>query len=137
MTNSPKLISTCISLGVTENQALEVQEQKAMETDDSSPPNLGTPHHDPPEIGMSSISVNTRPENVRLWTASQVSDWLREQGNYDREADIFRENEIDGCALMLLKNSAILTEAKIKMGPAVKIIERVRRLQASMDSRGF
>lgn len=110
-----------------------VENQEQMEVDDSLPPNMGTPHHDILETPI----INIRPENVRHWTASQVADWLKEQGNYEREADIFRENEIDGCALMLLKNYNLLIDAKIKIGPAVKILEKVRILQASMDSRGL
>lgn len=109
-----------------------------MEVDDSAPPNLGTPQI--PEIAepvAPPVITNARPENVRQWTASQVADWLREQGNYEREADIFRENEIDGSALMLLKNYNLLIDAKIKIGPAVKILEKVRLLQASMDSKGL
>ncbi|VUZ55821.1 unnamed protein product [Hymenolepis diminuta] len=110
-----------------------VENQEQMEVDDSLPPNMGTPHHDILEIPI----INTRPENVRRWTASQVADWLKEQGNYEREADIFRENEIDGCALMLLKDYNLLIDAKIKIGPAVKILEKVRLLQASVGSRGL
>ncbi|VDO03345.1 unnamed protein product [Rodentolepis nana] len=110
-----------------------IQSQEQMEVDEASPPNEDAPQHDISETQIN----NSRPENVRHWTANQVADWLREQGNYEREADIFRENEIDGCALMLLKNYNLLIDTKIKIGPAVKILEKVRILQASMDSRGL
>nr|CDS26912.1 conserved hypothetical protein [Hymenolepis microstoma] len=110
-----------------------VQNQEQMEVDDTLLPNEDTPQHNIIETQI----TNSRPENVRHWTASQVADWLKEQGNYEREADIFRENEIDGCALMLLKNYNLLIDTKIKIGPAVKILEKVRILQASMESRGL
>ncbi|KAM7542599.1 hypothetical protein Aperf_G00000007294 [Anoplocephala perfoliata] len=80
-------------------------------------------------------TICTRPANVRLWTAVQVAEWLREQGNYEQEAHIFLENDIDGNALMLLSDPSVLTQAKIKVGPALKIFKSIQNLQFTMASR--
>lgn len=59
-----------------------------------------------------------------------MSDWLLEQGNFEKEADAFRQQDIDGACLMLLKRMSVLTDVGIKLGPAVKIFDRIKRLQS-------
>ncbi|VDD81248.1 unnamed protein product [Mesocestoides corti] len=99
-----------------------------LEEEDYLPPNLGTPQHEfsAPELHLTA----TRPADVKLWTVDQVAEWLREQGAFDKEAEAFRQQDIDGACLMLLKRMSVLTDVGIKLGPAVKIFDRIKRLQS-------
>lgn len=71
---------------------------------------------------------SSRPNDVKSWSVDHVSDWLIEQG-FVREADSFLQQDIDGACLMLLKRMDVLTDVGIKLGPAVKIFERIKQLQ--------
>ncbi len=112
------------------------------EEEDCPPPNLGTPHHHNesplPEVippAKSTSPPRTRPAEVKAWTVTQVSEWLCEQGSFEKEADAFRQQDIDGACLMLLKKMSVLTDVGIKLGPAVKIFDRIKRLQAQQLSQ--
>ncbi|KAA3682197.1 uncharacterized protein DEA37_0000676 [Paragonimus westermani] len=74
-----------------------------------------------------------RPDDVRAWSVDNVRDWLLEEG-FSREAEAFSQQEIDGACLLLMKRMDVLTELGIKLGPAVKIYERIKRLQSRCTS---
>ena len=115
-----------------------VHQQQEEEEGDSTPPNLGTPHHDDSSgSGTPPIFQNAgshRPEDVRLWTVNHVAEWLREQGNFEKEAELLRQQDIDGTSLLLLKSMSVITAVGIKIGPAVKIFERIKRLKARQEA---
>ena len=48
---------------------------------------------------------------------------------YSAEAEIFRKQEIDGAALILIKRCDVIKEMGLKLGPAVKIFAHIERLQ--------
>ncbi|THD28717.1 putative Phd finger protein [Fasciola hepatica] len=75
----------------------------------------------------------SRPEDIRAWSVEHVRDWLLEEG-FHREAEAFFQQEIDGACLLLMKRMDVLTELGIKLGPAVKIYERIKRLQSRCSS---
>ncbi|VDM24005.1 unnamed protein product [Hydatigera taeniaeformis] len=137
---APKPGSTITGTDLTEPLQMEEGEKaEGEEEDDSMPPNLGTPHHDSPAPEMPLLQAgNGRPEDVRLWTVDHVADWLREQGGFEKEAEAFRHQDIDGTSLLLLKSMSLLTGVGIKMGPAIKICDRIKHLQllqARVESR--
>ena len=68
---------------------------------------------------------------VRLFSA-QVHRWLEKEG-FPTEAGCFREEEIDGASLLLMRRMDVLTGIGIRLGPAIKIFEKVRGLQAVSD----
>ncbi|KAL3310568.1 sterile alpha motif domain containing 1 [Cichlidogyrus casuarinus] len=74
-----------------------------------------------------------RPKDVKTWTVNQVKQWLVEQ-NYEKEGDCFAAEEIDGACLLLMKRMDLLTDLGIKLGPAVKIFERIKLLQAQCEA---
>lgn len=131
---APETISTSTCIDMTVKPIPNVHGPADTETGERLSANLCNPNS---RTEFHTTGVCTRPANVYLWTATQAADWLREQGNYDQEALIFLENEIDGCALMLLNDLTVLTQAKIKLGPAVKIFQSIRHLQFIMESRGL
>lgn len=62
------------------------------------------------------------------WTVDDVESFIRFVG-FNDQAAIFREQEIDGVALLLLKRSDLLSGMDLKLGPAVKIYGHIQRLQ--------
>ncbi|BHF59786.1 Sterile alpha motif [Sparganum proliferum] len=86
------------------------------------------------ETAVVGASSQPRPEDVKAWTVSEVSDWLTEEG-FTKEAETFAQQDIDGASLILMKRMDVFTELGIKLGPAVKIYERIKRLQATCISQ--
>ncbi|CAH8580266.1 unnamed protein product [Heterobilharzia americana] len=78
-------------------------------------------------------SISTRPNDVSVWSVDHVQQWLLEEG-FPREAEAFYQQEIDGTCLLLMKRMDVLTELGIKLGPAVKIYERIKRFQSQCGS---
>ncbi|KAH8871479.1 Atherin [Schistosoma japonicum] len=77
--------------------------------------------------------TNNRPTDVSIWSVDHVQHWLLEEG-FPREAEAFYQQEIDGTCLLLMKRMDVLTELGIKLGPAVKIYERIKRFQSQCGS---
>ncbi|KAL8570669.1 hypothetical protein ACOMHN_039104 [Nucella lapillus] len=70
------------------------------------------------------------------WSIDDVANFLISAGFSD-QAEIFRQEEIDGKSLLLMKRSDVLTGMSIKLGPALKIHRHVQRLQvAGMSDSG-
>lgn len=68
------------------------------------------------------------------WSISDVVDFFTSAG-FSEQAAAFRDQEIDGKSLLLMKRSDVLTGLSIKLGPALKIHRHVQRLQmAGMES---
>ena len=70
-------------------------------------------------------SLNSKPHE---WSVSDVETFIRSIGFPD-QASVFREQEVDGIALLLLRRSDLLAGLELKLGPAVKIYGHVQRLQ--------
>lgn len=76
-------------------------------------------------ISAANPHMPTKPED---WSCDDVETFVRFIGFPD-QATTFREQEIDGISLLLLKRSDLLTGMDMKLGPAVKIYGHVQRLQ--------
>lgn len=63
------------------------------------------------------------------WTVDDVVQFFISVGFRD-QAEAFREQEIDGQSLLLMKRSDVLTGLYIRLGPALKIYQHVLKLQA-------
>ena len=59
----------------------------------------------------------------------QVSQYLVQQGVAERHAKVFFDEEIDGSGLLVLQRHDVLRGLGIKLGPALKIYNRVLALQ--------
>jgi hypothetical protein len=70
-------------------------------------------------------SLTAKPQQ---WTVDDVASFVKFIGFPDQSV-IFKEQEIDGVSLMLLKRMDILTGLCMKLGPALKIFGHVQRLQ--------
>lgn len=66
---------------------------------------------------------------LRQWTVDDVTDFLTHLG-YEAYVDKFTEHEIDGKALCLVRDHHLLMTLKLRLGPALKIIEHLSVLKA-------
>ena len=72
------------------------------------------------------------PKNPSEWTVDHVASFLSFIG-FPEQANIFKEQEIDGLSLLLLKRMDVLCGLSLKLGPALKIYGHVQRLQSTID----
>ncbi|CAL8312676.1 unnamed protein product [Merluccius merluccius] len=67
--------------------------------------------------GAAGLDANT----VQTWTIQQVSEFIESLLGCEDQAKRFRDEQIDGRALLLLTQRDILSIMSIKLGPALKI----------------
>ncbi|XP_066145937.1 sterile alpha motif domain-containing protein 1 [Euwallacea fornicatus] len=67
------------------------------------------------------------------WTPDDVYEYFAQY--FPEEAKVFKEQEIDGRSLLLLKRLDVLTNLNLKLGPALKIYRHVTMLQVRRDDR--
>ncbi|CAG9834986.1 unnamed protein product [Diabrotica balteata] len=65
------------------------------------------------------------------WTADEVYEYFRQY--FPEEAIIFKEQEIDGRSLLLLRRIDVLTNLNLRLGPALKIYRHIVKLQVRRD----
>ncbi|KAK9880062.1 hypothetical protein WA026_008576 [Henosepilachna vigintioctopunctata] len=65
------------------------------------------------------------------WTPDEVYQYFTQY--FPEEAKVFKEQEIDGRSLLLLRRLDVLTNLKLKLGPALKIYKHVVKLQVRRD----
>ncbi|XP_055587794.1 uncharacterized protein LOC129740208 [Uranotaenia lowii] len=66
-------------------------------------------------------------ENVHNWTCEEV--YLYFQHHFPDYAHLFKEQEIDGPSLVLMRKSDVLTGFGLKLGPAIKLYQRIVMMQ--------
>ncbi|XP_023371776.1 polyhomeotic-like protein 3 isoform X3 [Otolemur garnettii] len=66
-----------------------------------------------------------------VWTVDDVWAFIRALPGCQDIADEFRAQEIDGQALLLLKEDHLMSAMNIKLGPALKICARINSLKES------
>ncbi|KAI1289336.1 Histone acetyltransferase KAT6A [Halotydeus destructor] len=74
------------------------------------------------------------PVNPQAWSIDDVESFLTVIGFPD-QAPLFKEQEIDGISLLLLKRMDVLTGLSMKLGPALKIFGHLQRLQTVNSSQ--
>ncbi|XP_048470873.1 polyhomeotic-like protein 2 isoform X2 [Rhincodon typus] len=71
------------------------------------------------------------PNDPTKWNVEDVCEFIRSLPGCQEIADEFRAQEIDGQALLLLKEDHLMTAMNIKLGPALKIYARINMLKDS------
>ncbi|KAL6112499.1 phc2 [Pungitius sinensis] len=71
------------------------------------------------------------PNDPTRWNVEEVSEFIRSLPGCQEIADEFRSQEIDGQALLLLKEDHLMSTMNIKLGPALKIFARINLLKDS------
>lgn len=59
------------------------------------------------------------------WSCQEVSDFIRNLPGCSDYAEDFLIQEIDGQALMLLKEDHLMSAMAMKLGPALKIVAKI------------
>ncbi|KAH8386688.1 hypothetical protein KR093_001966, partial [Drosophila rubida] len=68
---------------------------------------------------------------VQSWNVEQVVSFVEKY--YPHESNIFKSQEIDGAALMVLTRQDIIDRFGLKLGPSLRIYQLVLSLQTSLD----
>ncbi|XP_029948410.1 polyhomeotic-like protein 2b isoform X2 [Salarias fasciatus] len=71
------------------------------------------------------------PNDPTRWNVEEVYEFIRSLPGCQEIADEFRSQEIDGQALLLLKEDHLMSTMNIKLGPALKIFARINMLKDS------
>lgn len=79
---------------------------------------------DSPATGVAADNGDQGPQ-LHKWTVSEVCEFIRNLPGCSDYAEDFENQEIDGQALLLLKPNNLVSVMGIKLGPALKIIDRV------------
>ncbi|TRZ17382.1 hypothetical protein HGM15179_009741 [Zosterops borbonicus] len=93
------------------------------------------------ERELRELRVRKMPESIELlpvvqtdpsvWTVDEVWAFIHSLPGCQDIADEFRAQEIDGQALLLLKEDHLMSAMNIKLGPALKICARINSLKES------
>ncbi|XP_075731725.1 histone acetyltransferase KAT6B-like isoform X1 [Rhipicephalus microplus] len=82
------------------------------------------------------IALDKYPDVVpdaKDWSVEEVEKFFVHIG-FPEQAVAFRDQEIDGRSLLLLKRSDVLTGLSLKLGPALKIYNHIKRLQTGLSN---
>lgn len=74
--------------------------------------------------------ADDRYPNATNWSIHDVVKYFHEKG-FNEQAEAFKNQEIDGQSLLLLKRSDVLQGLSLKLGPALKIYNHVMKLQTA------
>ncbi|XP_072333887.1 polyhomeotic-like protein 2 isoform X1 [Scyliorhinus torazame] len=77
------------------------------------------------------IAHHFLPSDATKWNVEDVCEFIRSLPGCQEIADEFRTQEIDGQALLLLKEDHLMSAMNIKLGPALKIYARINMLKDS------
>ncbi|XP_072509782.1 polyhomeotic-like protein 1 isoform X1 [Notamacropus eugenii] len=90
---------------------------------------LGNPNTDPltPELhGINPVFLSSNPSR---WSVEEVYEFIASLQGCQEIAEEFRSQEIDGQALLLLKEEHLMSAMNIKLGPALKICAKINVLK--------
>ncbi|XP_041424509.1 polyhomeotic-like protein 2 isoform X4 [Xenopus laevis] len=97
---------------------------RARQEHNVEPPNL----HSRDPIAMSQDFL---PSDPTKWNVEDVYDFVRSLPGCQEISEEFRAQEIDGQALLLLKEDHLMSAMNIKLGPALKLYARISMLKDS------
>ncbi|XP_030852562.1 histone acetyltransferase KAT6B [Strongylocentrotus purpuratus] len=137
-TDEDSVISSSGSAGSHIEEKNDSVKKESSETSGQVTPDVATPNQSRvANLPVQSAQANTssssppgtsHPKHPAHWSLEDVVKLLQEKG-FKEQAESFRDQEIDGHALLLLRRSDVLTGLSFKLGPALKIYEIVSKLQ--------
>ncbi|XP_057194219.1 polyhomeotic-like protein 2b isoform X2 [Triplophysa rosa] len=89
----------------------------------------GVVANDPEELPL--LRQHFLPCDPTKWNVQEVFEFIRSLPGCQEIADEFRSQEIDGQAMLLLKEDHLMSAMNIKLGPALKIFARINMLKDS------
>ncbi|KAM7384808.1 hypothetical protein PAMA_011929 [Pampus argenteus] len=111
------------------------EEESSVEEDEDDPMSLSpassTSCHQPPPppIPTESSAPSCVTANPAQWSVEEVSQFISSLQGCEEIASQFLSQEIDGQALMLLKEEHLMSTMNIKLGPALKICAHINNLR--------
>ncbi|XP_066864822.1 polyhomeotic-like protein 1 isoform X3 [Kogia breviceps] len=90
---------------------------------------LGNPNTAPPTPELHGINPVFLSSNPSRWSVEEVYEFIASLQGCQEIAEEFRSQEIDGQALLLLKEEHLTTAMNIKLGPALKICAKINVLK--------
>lgn len=95
----------------------------------------------PMETGTATIPVipAITPEEspvIVKWSVQEVCDFIKNLPGCSDYAEDFAIHEIDGQALLLLKENHLVNTMGMKLGPALKIVAKIHSMIASVTAEG-
>ncbi|XP_022247581.1 polyhomeotic-like protein 3 isoform X2 [Limulus polyphemus] len=115
-------------------QVTQMEETEGETTDTPSgpessvSPNTPSSHREEMEVETQEIGA-TPNKNPLKWTVLEVYEYIRGLPGCSAYAEEFRSQEIDGQALLLLKEDHLMSTMCMKLGPALKICARINTLK--------
>ncbi|XP_016995652.2 polyhomeotic-proximal chromatin protein isoform X1 [Drosophila takahashii] len=79
-------------------------------------------------LSSSNVNGSDRPP-ISSWSVEEVSNFIRELPGCQDYVDDFVQQEIDGQALLLLKENHLVHAMGMKLGPALKIVAKVESMK--------
>lgn len=90
---------------------------------------LGNPNTAPPTPELHGINPVFLSSNPSRWSIEEVYEFIASLQGCQEIAEEFRSQEIDGQALLLLKEEHLMSAMNIKLGPALKICAKINVLK--------
>ncbi|XP_029298398.1 polyhomeotic-like protein 1 isoform X2 [Cottoperca gobio] len=94
-----------------------------------SPASSASCHQPPPPLSTESSAPSCLPASPAQWGVEEVSHFISSLQGCEELAPQFLSQEIDGQALLLLKEEHLMSTMNIKLGPALKICAHINTLR--------
>eukprot|EP00063_Salmo_salar_P058081 XP_014032916.1 PREDICTED: polyhomeotic-like protein 1 isoform X3 [Salmo salar] len=95
-----------------------------------SPASSSSCHQPPPTLRLEGSEVpHFLPVSPAQWSVEEVSQFISSLQGCEELADHFLSQEIDGQALLLLREEHLMSTMNIKLGPALKICAHINNLR--------
>uniref|UniRef100_A0A3Q3N8I2 Polyhomeotic-like protein 1 n=1 Tax=Mastacembelus armatus TaxID=205130 RepID=A0A3Q3N8I2_9TELE len=109
-------------------------EESSVEDDEEDPMSLSPAssascHQLPPPLPTENSAPSCLPASPAQWSVEEVSQFISSLQGCEELASQFLSQEIDGQALLLLKEEHLMSTMNIKLGPALKICAHINNLR--------
>ncbi|KAM3858045.1 polyhomeotic-like protein 1 [Diretmus argenteus] len=94
-----------------------------------SPASSTSCHQPPPPLPLEGSAPDCLPGSPAQWSVEEVSQFISSLQGCEELASQFLSQEIDGQALLLLKEEHLMSTMNIKLGPALKICAHINTLR--------
>ncbi|KAL7381773.1 hypothetical protein ABVT39_011041 [Epinephelus coioides] len=94
-----------------------------------SPASSASCHQPPPPLPTEGSAPSCLPASPAQWSVEDVSQFISSLQGCEELASQFLSQEIDGQALLLLKEEHLMSTMNIKLGPALKICAHINNLR--------
>lgn len=94
-----------------------------------SPASSTSCHQPPPTLPLEGSGPSFLPGSPAQWSVEEVSQFISSLQGCEELASQFLSQEIDGQALLLLREEHLMSTMNIKLGPALKICAHINTLR--------